>query len=192
MIEKLIFTSLILLSITQAFAAESEQSGTQSNRENPNADDYRNAIPRAEALAEMAEDANRGKPKLPFLVPTGWYQDYDYESPIGAYLNRVLEISAKEDKNTYIYLYADWLENCREFRKKADKFPYKSLFEKNNIILIEYNFFKRKFNMTSRNLPMIIKVNEGGKLGPETINPVLKANQHPKKTFYKLQKFFEE
>ena len=191
MIKKLILIYLLLLFLTPAFAAENSQSSNKVDQSlHINEDENRNVIPRSEALPEMADDARKRKPHFPLVVPKGWHHDYDYESPLAVYLNKMLEMSARENKNTYIYLYSDWLEKCRDFRKKADKAPYAELFEQHNILLIEYNYFRDKFDMSSKNLPMILKVNEGGNLGPETIHPVLKANQHPRKVFHNLRKFF--
>ncbi|MFT7548484.1 MAG: hypothetical protein ACI9VI_002329, partial [Candidatus Azotimanducaceae bacterium] len=74
----------------------------------------------------------------------------------------------------------------------ADNAPFAYLFDQHNIILIDYNYFKDKFNMKAKKLPMMLKVNDDRRLGPEAFFPVTKANQHPRKIFHQLRKFFSE
>ncbi|MBL4681559.1 MAG: hypothetical protein JKY88_12660 [Pseudomonadales bacterium] len=155
-------------------------------------DDFRNGLSKSiEDLSESAH-AQKRKPALPKFAPKHWHHDYDYKVKFEEYLNEKFLSAQSKNKGIYIYLYADWLENCREFRKAANRPPLTALFKDNDIIMVEYNFFKRKFNMKAVHLPMIMKVNENSKFGPETVYPVAKANDHPRKVYHKLRKFFSQ
>ncbi|MFT5211350.1 MAG: hypothetical protein ACI9CE_003089 [Flavobacterium sp.] len=179
--------SLILASVSPVLAQE-----TNRAIQNMSEDEYQNAIPAGQSIKELENNAKKRKLQPPFIVPKGWHHDYDYTLPLDTYLNDKQISSAKDNKNTYVYLYSDWLEKCRVFRKSADNAPYADLFDQHNIILIDYNYFKDKFNIKVKKLPMMLKVNDDRRLGPETFFPVTKANQHPRKIFHQLRKFFSE
>ena len=142
-----------------------------------------------EEKAHSAETGSRGRVPAE-IVPSGWLDDYDYQSDLTSYLSGKYQDALNSSNNTYVYLYADWYENCRVFRKSAGRKDYAKLFLSKNIIMLDYNFFKKKFNIQTRNLPMILKVNKGGILGPESIDLVSNLNDHPKKSYYKLKGFF--
>lgn len=183
---------LVLFLIPHASVAEEDNPSQIYHNRNLSEDEIRNTIPGEKSLDEVSDGthAKKRKPALPQFVPNHWHQDYDYEKQFENYLNEKFIAAKNNHKQVYVYLYADWLEKCREFRKLADRAPLTALFDDNEIIMIEYNYFKRKFNMKARHLPMILKVNEDGKLGPETIYPVTKAKDHPRKVYHKLRKFF--
>ena len=155
--------------------------------------DPREDEPISETLDERArlEDFGRHKPSPPEIVPEGWLNDYDHHSSFSMYLGRKHREAHNSGKNVYIYLYADWLEACREFRKSVVGEDYAELFQNNQIIMLDYNLFKRKFDTRIRNLPMILKVNTNGMLGPESIHPVVNLTDHPKRAYYKIKKFFK-
>ena len=187
----LILINLILVSLSPVLSPALAREADRTIQ-NMSEDEYQNAIPVGQSLTEIENKAKKRKVRAPAIIPKGWHHDYDYTSPLGTYLNEKQISSAKENKNTYVYLYSDWLEKCRVFRESADNAPYADLFHQHNIILIDYNYFKRKFDMRAKNLPMILKVNDDRRLGPEAFFPVAKANQHPRKIFHKLKKFFTE
>ena len=181
--------STCIFGISSAIAQEQSAPDADNNRDLLQ-DDFRSGLQKSiEDLSESAY-AQKRKPAAPQFVPNYWHQDYDYEVKFEQYLNEKFLSAKSQNKGIYLYLYADWLENCREFRKDANRAPLTKLFEDNDIIMIEYNYFKRKFNMKAVHLPMIIKVNENSVFGPETIYPVTKPNAHPRKVFHKLRKFF--
>jgi hypothetical protein len=155
-------------------------------------DDRRPVIPQGQLLEDAARNApgNR-KPSSPEIKPRGWFSDYDYQSTIDGYLRKKYRNASNSNKSTYVYLYADWYEACLIFRKSAQTKNYAEMFSTNQIVMLDYNFFRKKFDIQAKYLPMILKVNENGILGPELVYPVTGAGDHPRKIYHKLKKFFK-
>ena len=142
-----------------------------------------------QTLEESEYNANNSQAKPPQYTPPIWIDDYDYKTPINEYLNDKFRMATASKKQIYVYLYADWLDACRSFRKTASQKDYVELMSTSAIVMLEYSFFKKNFNTRARKLPMLLKVNENGVLGPEILYPVSKSNDHPRKVFHKLKVF---
>jgi hypothetical protein len=175
---KLLVMSLTLISLCAA--GQDGQQDDQSSGVTVN--DYG-----TDRMARITEETIEDKAQI---IPSGWLDDYDYLSDLSGYLNGKYQDALNSSKNTYVYLYADWYENCRTFRKSVERDDYAELFLNNEMILLDYNFFRNRFNTQTRNLPLILKVNKDGILGPESIHLVSNPSDHPKKAYYKLKKFF--
>lgn len=182
-----------MLILNALSVAGQESQGTEQSNNSDGVYDHWAEQPIWESWEDEAplEGAGRGRISPPEIVPDGWLSDYDYQSNFGAYLNDKYQEALNSGKNTYVYLYADWNKTCRAFRKSAGRKDYAELFLDTEIIMLDYNFFRRKFDVRIRNLPMIVKVNENGALGPESINPASNKNDHPKRAYYKLEKFLK-
>jgi len=124
------------------------------------------------------------------IVPEGWLADFEYTAELDSYLKTKLASALEEGKISYVYLYADWHEGCKEFRRTLRQKDYAGFFEASQMILIDYNFFRDRFDFKAHHLPMIIKVSSTGRIGPEFVYPRSKATDHPRKIYYKLKKFF--
>jgi thiol-disulfide isomerase/thioredoxin len=127
----------------------------------------------------------------PEVTPNGWFNDYDYQSNLGEYLDAKYQHSLGTGKNVYIYLYADWYEPCKAFRKSINSEDYAELFLNNEIIMVDYAFFNWEFETQIEKLPLFIKVNDNGLLGPESFRPVTNEIFHPRRAYYNLEKFFK-
>jgi len=123
------------------------------------------------------------------IIPAGWIDDFDYASPLNEYLVAKFNAASQAGKQTYVYLYADWLEPCREFRKTVERADYAELFEGSEVILLDYNYFARQFNTKIRNLPLLMKVHPKGVLGPEVLHPLSRKAEHPAKAFHRVKDF---
>ena len=183
---------LLLLTLNALSVAGQESQGSQQTNDPKGVYDPWAERPLWERWEDEAplEDASSGRISPPEIVPDGWLSDYDYQSNFGAYLSGKYQEAMNSGKNTYVYLYADWLETCRAFRKFAGRKDYAKLFLDIEIIMLDYSFFRQEFDTRIRNLPLIVKVNKNGVLGPESINPTSNKNDHPKRAYYKLEKFF--
>ena len=186
---------LVIFFTINAMTAAGEETRTPGAQIRPGnyVDDYeyRNAIPQGQSLEDDAHDAaNENRGHSPEITPNGWLDDYNYMTDLDSYLNEKYQSALNSAKNTYVYLYADWYEACREFRKTVKHKDYVELFSANEMVMVDYNFFRKRFDFQAQRLPMIVKVNDSGILGPEHIYPVANANDHPRKIYYKLKKFF--
>jgi hypothetical protein len=127
----------------------------------------------------------------PGIVPQGWFDDYDYQSDLDKYLSEKYQGAMSAGKNTYIYLYADWYEVCKRFRKTFKGEDYAELFLSNAIIMLNAIFFEQEFDPQFIDLPVFIKINDNGILGPEVFYPTWPETEHPQRAYYKLKKFFQ-
>lgn len=126
------------------------------------------------------------------VVPDGWIDDFDYQSPLQQYLTaRVLQAS-EAGKDIHLYLYADWLDSCREFRKTVARKDYTELFEGHDIVMLDYGYFAKTFNTKFNNLPVLIQVHENGKIGPENVHPLSRRAEHPAKAFHRVKGYLQK
>jgi hypothetical protein len=190
---KLLLLSLLLMTLPVTGQQEREQ--RPNERLNP--PDYSDHEMEREELwespKEKARKENDSIPTLepPAIAPEGWLHDYDYRLGLFEYLRRKQRDASSANKNTYVYLFADWNAACVTFRKSASHKDYKELFLNNEIVMVEYAYMKRLYGAQFNKLPVFLKVHSDGSLGPEKINPISNPNDHPRRAYYKLKKFLE-
>ncbi|MBT8062536.1 MAG: hypothetical protein HKO64_11335 [Xanthomonadales bacterium] len=191
LIKTLILSAMLCAGIAQAL--QTQEPATQGPpAQDPDFDFESNKLD-FDKLEQDVREAELRKRQVspPDMVPQGWLADFDYQSDLNAYLQSKVQAAASDGKETYVYLYADWLEACREFRKTADRKDYAKLFASSQIILLDYSYFRNKFNTQLSNLPIFIKAHAQGSLGPEVHRPVSRTASHPRKAFHELRKFLE-
>ena len=189
---QIIIISMTLLG-SLSFAAQQEPEPRQ-NRETPDLDHSNRELERdvwERKQEEERRDSIMRKGKPPEIIPDGWIADYDYQSNLGAYLNLKHQQASAAGKNIYVYVYADWKEACKAFRKSLQGEDSGELFNNNEVLMLEYNFFARQFSTSFKNLPIIIRLHEKGGLGPESLHPVSNVNDHPRRSYVKLKKFLD-
>lgn len=127
-------------------------------------------------------------------VPDGWVADFDYQSSLQQYLAERVRQASKSGKDLRLYLYADWLEPCREFRKTtASRQDYAELFEGHEIVMLDYRYFAKTFDVEFKSLPVLIQVHEEtGMIGPEVVHPLPNRVEHPAKALQRLRDFFSD
>ena len=191
LIKTLIVSSLLLTGI--AVAQQPVEPPTQGPpAQDPDFDFENNKLDFDKLEDDAREEESRQRQvSLPDVVPQGWLADFDYQADLNSYLQSKVQAAASDGKETYVYLYADWLDSCREFRKMADRKDYAKLFAASQIILLDYSYFRKQFNTQLRNLPIFIKAHGQGTLGPEVHRPVDRTAGHPRKAFHALRKFLE-
>ncbi|MDX1460601.1 MAG: hypothetical protein R3348_06040 [Xanthomonadales bacterium] len=128
----------------------------------------------------------------PDIAPAGWIHDFDYQSDLKDYLQAKHALGVSEGKETFVYLYADWLQSCRAFREQAGRGDYAKLLASQQILLLDYNYFRELSNSRLSDLPIFIKAHAHGTLGPELHRPVPRRGGHPRKAYHALKKFLEE
>lgn len=191
LIKTLLISAMLIAGIAEAQQAQEPATQGPAPRD-PELDFESNKLD-FEKLEEEAREAELIQRQVspPDVVPQGWLADFDYQADLKSYLQSKVQAAASDGKETYVYLYADWLESCREFRKMADRKDYAKLFAASQIILLDYSYFRKQFNTQLRNLPIFIKAHGQGTLGPETHRPVDRTAGHPRKAFHELRKFLE-
>jgi thiol-disulfide isomerase/thioredoxin len=146
-----------------------------------------------EKLGEAARDDEaqvRSHPDAE-VVPAGWVDDFDYNSPFPQYLASRVAQAAQGGRKIHLYLYADWLEPCREFRKSVAREDYSELFNGHEVVMIDYGYFAKTFGMQFKNLPVLIQVHEDGKIGPENVHPLSRRAEHPAKAFHRVKSYLQ-
>ncbi|NNE06710.1 MAG: hypothetical protein HKN15_13395 [Xanthomonadales bacterium] len=123
------------------------------------------------------------------FVPDGWIDDFDYKSSLQQYLADRVQQAKQSGKGIHLYIYADWLESCREFRKTASREDYAELFEGHEIVMLDYGYFAETFNIRFKRLPVLIQVHDNGMIGPENVYPLSSRVEHPAKAFHRLNSF---
>ena len=141
--------------------------------------------------AARLEGRTAGGLAPPSLIPEGWVHDYGYNSDLFKYLRWKYEGAEKSNKDLYLYLYADWNDDCKVFRKAVGRKDYQALFEGNEILMVNYTFLRTVYGAQFHNLPVLLKVHPDGSVGPESVHPVSTKHDHPRKAYYKLKKFLE-
>lgn len=127
----------------------------------------------------------------PEIVPGSWQYDYDYRLNLFDYLGEKQAQAKAENRSTYVYVYADWNEACKAFRKSAKRSDYEKLFANSAVVMVEYVFLKRIYKAQINRVPILIQVHENGVLGPEFVHPISAPGDHPRKAYHKLKRFLE-
>lgn len=184
---------LLLLSFSLSTVAQNQREAPPNERSRPT--DFTEKENLQDWLETQDDDARRenlATPRLepPEIVPSGWLHDFDYQTDLVQYLQHKYQNAAAGGRTTYVYLYADWDEACKSFRKSAGGKDYQKLFASNQIVMVEYVYVKRKFGARFKKLPVFVKVHPTGFMGPESLRPMASINDHPRKAFHKVRKFF--
>lgn len=183
-----LFSILLALSATVAFAQ-----GRPAHHNRGDFGSFMKEIYIWEKLGEQAreeEDLVRIHPQAQ-LVPNGWLDDFDYQSSLAQYLDERMQQAIQSGKDIYLYLYADWLDTCQEFRKTiVSREDYAELFEGHEIVMLDYGYFAKTFDVKLKNLPVLIQVHgKTGMIGPELLHPLPTRAEHPAKAFQRVKTF---
>jgi hypothetical protein len=183
-----------VLAFSTVFSQQTQPGNQQEQRIHVEVPFEHTSTERIEQTLDEEEKARRfthRQPAPPQVVPDAWRADYDYQSDFNEYLGESFRQAQEAGKDVYVYLYADWLKGCMNFRESLTGEDYSMLFQDHEIIMLDYNFFRQKFGMRLRSLPMFLKVNDNNKFGPETFLPQVRADEHPRRPYYRLKNFLE-
>ena len=126
-------------------------------------------------------------------IPEGWVHDYDYTFDLHQYLKGKADLGKELGKPVYVYLYADWCDDCRRFRKRARSGGFKELFDERLVLMLDFDFLnsflKRKFRLEY--VPVLVKVHANGSLGAH-ICPDFNAEGPRSHSLRPLRQFFDE
>ncbi|NND43768.1 MAG: hypothetical protein HKN58_00490 [Xanthomonadales bacterium] len=181
--------ALLLFTATLAFAQADNRVQREDNSQITSFELERDVW---ENLGEEAREDEEHVRKHPDaeIVPAGWLDDYDYVTPFPQYLAAHVAAAAEAGQRIHLYLYADWLEPCREFRRTVvAREDYAELFADHQVIMVDYGYFAETFDMKFRNLPVLIEVHTDGKIGPEIVHPLSRRAEHPAKAFNRVKKY---
>lgn len=109
-------------------------------------------------------DGRESEPRQTERIPQGWATDYDYLEPIIQYLGRKYAESQNQGRSLYLYLYADRVSPCREFRARARRGQLDEFFEQRSVVMLDFEYINGQLPRTERfmNAPVLMSVNADG------------------------------
>ena len=118
---------------------------------------------------DIKDDGQRFRPSN---VPHALIGDFDYSSPLEAYLAAQYRAARKFGKHPYVYIYADWCGPCLRLRARAEIRPISEIFSSRHIVMINYDYLVARDDrsLSINVVPTIAVLGEDGHIASPMID----------------------
>jgi len=142
-------------------------------------------------VATQAVEARGERHKPTERVPENWVHDYDYQSDFESYLKEKAAEGKKLGKPVYLYMYADWCSDCKNFRIRAEKGSLKELLDSRMIVMLDFDYINLRKQRGLFYVPALVKLRSNGTLG-SYIHPEFSMGGTRSQLNRALKGFFDE